>query len=307
MAAFTRPNDEELRSFLGDNYVEFQSVEGGSVNSNFSFRRDGGRYFLRIYEEQDAAGAAAERAMVATLASAGVPTPVATAHGTLAGKPSAVFPWVEGTMSCQRGVGPARAAAVGAALGRVAVAGKEVALSAGRFHEAALRERLDRIPDSYPIVRIRTFLDDVAKNRDRALPAGLVHGDLFRDNVLWAPDSAGTVAALLDFESAFRGPLAYDLAVLLLSWCYGDAFEPELARAMVRGYESVRPLQASEKRALYTEMRFGAVRFTITRITDYAMRSGEGRVMKDWRRFLARLEALDEMGQPRFDAMCGLR
>ncbi len=249
--------------------------------------------------------------MVATLAAAGVPTPVATAHGTLAGKPAAVFPWVEGTMSCQRGVTPARAAAIGAELGRVALAGREVALSAGRFHEAALRERLDRVADPYPIVRIRTILDDLAENRARkhesALPEGLVHGDLFRDNVLWSAASPETVAALLDFESAFRGPLAYDLAVLLLSWCYGDAFEPDLVRGMVRGYESVRPLQTSEKHALYTETRFGAVRFTITRITDYAMRSSEGRVMKDWRRFLARLEALDEIGQSGFDAMCGFR
>jgi homoserine kinase type II len=317
VAAFTKPSTEELTSLLGDKYAEFQAVEGGSVNSNFSFERDGRRWFLRIYEEQDAAGAEAERAMVAALASAGVPTPVATAHGTLAGKPAAVFPWVDGMMSCQRAVTPARAAAVGAALGRVALAGKGVELSAGRFHEGALLERTARIPvETYPIVRIRTILDDLAKNRDRALPTGLVHGDLFRDNVLWSGDASTSqrpafggsadVAALLDFESAFRGPLAYDLAVLVLSWAYADAFVPDLARAMVRGYESVRPLEPAEKRALYTETRFGAVRFTITRITDYAMRGGEGRVMKDWRRFLARLDALEAMGQSGFDAMCGI-
>ena len=242
--------------------------------------------------------------MVAALASAGVPTPVAAAHGTLAGKPAAVFPWVDGTMSCQRAVTPARASAIGAALGRVAVAGRAITLSGGRFHEEALRERAAHIPETYPIVRIRTLLEALAKTRDRALPVGLVHGDLFRDNVLWAGDS---VAALLDFESAFRGPLAYDLAVLLLSWCYVDGFEPHLMKAMVSGYEGVRPLEAAEKRALYTETRFGAVRFTITRITDYAMRGGEGRVMKDWRRFLARLDALDEMGQSGFDAIVAIK
>jgi homoserine kinase type II len=305
VAAFTRPKDDELRSFLAGsgfgNYDEFQSVEGGSVNSNFSFETGGRRLFLRIYEEQDAAGAEAERAMVAALANTGVPTPVAVAHGTLAEKPAAVFPWVVGTMSCQRAVTPARAEAVGAALGRVARAGRDLALSSGRFHEGALRERLGRIPaETYPIGRIRTILDDLAETRDRTLPAGLVHGDLFRDNVLWSRD---TVAALLDFESAFRGPLAYDLAVTLLSWCYGDAFDPALVRAMVAGYERVRPLEPAEKRALYTEARFAAVRFTITRITDYAMRGGENRVIKDWRRFLARLDALDAMGPSGFDAM----
>ena len=60
----------------------------------------------------------------------------------------------------------------------------------------------------------------------------------------------------------------------MLAWCYGDAFEPALASALASGYESVRPLGPDEKRALYTEARFAAVRFAITRITDYAMKGG---------------------------------
>ena len=301
MATFTKPDPHELRTFLGangfDKCDEFQGVEGGSVNSNFSFLSGGSRWFLRIYEEQDETGATKERAMVAALARAGVPTPVAKAHGTLAGKPAAVFPWVEGAMVCQRGMTPGRAQAVGAALARVHLAGGSIPLGEGRFHIDALRTRLERIPEPYPIVRIRTILAALAENRDDALPVGLVHGDLFRDNVLWSCEG---IAALLDFESAFRGPLVFDLAVTLLAWCYGDAFEPVLARALVSGYEAARPLAADEKRAFYTEARFAAVRFTITRITDYAMRSGENRVMKDWRRFLARLDAPDAMGESGF-------
>jgi homoserine kinase type II len=164
---------------------------------------------------------------------------------------------------------------------------------AGRFESAALRARLTRIaeeaPGHYPVERLRRALDESDRARDPTLPAGLVHGDLFRDNVLW---NGASLAALLDFESAHRGALAYDLAVCTLAWCYGDAFDDRLSRALVAGYETVRPLSEAEHRALPAEMRFAAVRFAITRITDYAMRPPEGRVMKDWKRFLARLDAL---------------
>src|SRR5262249_38949869 len=136
--------------------------------------------------------------------------------------------------------------------------------------------------------------------------------DLFRDNVLWAT-GAGTVqtrmedpiVALLDFESASRGAFVFDLAVTLLAWCYGDVLEPPLARALVSGYSSVRPLADREKKALFASARFAATRFTITRITDYAMpgRGGEGRVIKDWRRFLGRLDVLEAIGEPAFSSM----
>jgi len=319
VAAFTTPSEEDLKQFLASggfsNHSEFQAVEGGSVNSNFSFLADGRRWFLRIYEEQDDRGAAAEQAMVAALARGGVPTPVAVAKGTLAGKAAAVLSWVDGAMSCQRGVSVERAHAVGVSLARVHRAGEGIALPEGRFDIDALRARLERIDGStvidaytYPVVRLRRALDELAAARDLAIPHGLIHGDLFRDNVLWVAGSAegGTaqtrtqddLAALLDFESASHGAFAYDIAVTMLAWCYGDTLEAPLAHALGSGYASVRPLEAAEKRAFYTEARLAAVRFTITRITDYAMRGGaQSRVMKDWRRFLARLDAIEAMGE----------
>ncbi len=126
-----------------------------------------------------------------------------------------------------------------------------------------------------------------------------MHGDLFRDNVLWDMDDG--LAALLDFESACAGTYAYDLMVTILAWCVGDALDVRLARAMREGYEKVRPLRDDERRGLRAEGAFAALRFTITRITDYAMRTDAAgpRVVKDWRRFLMRYEtlcALDESG-----------
>jgi homoserine kinase type II len=103
--------------------------------------------------------------------------------------------------------------------------------------------------------------------------------------------------ALLDFESACTGSFAYDLMVTVLSWCYGDDFDERLVRAMFEGYATKRPLSSVEIAALGTEARIGALRFTITRITDYTMRRGLGeRVMKDYRRFWLRHERVDALG-----------
>ncbi|HEY1958452.1 MAG TPA: homoserine kinase [Polyangiaceae bacterium] len=278
-------------------------VEAGSVNSNFSLICDGKRFFLRIFEEQGEAGAADEIVRIRTISARGVLTPAAVGQGTLAGKPAALFPWVDGGISCQRAVSPARAFALGRALADVHRAGADLPASPNRFDAEALRARLGRIERAYPVVRLRAALDAAEAARDPNIPRGFVHGDLFRDNVLWAAPGSDRLVALLDFESASHGPLAFDLAVTLLAWCYGDAFEPSLARALVAGYEAARPMGIDEKRALYTESLFGAIRFTITRITDYAMRGGENRVMKDWRRFLARLDALEAMGPSGFEAL----
>lgn len=308
MAAFTKPAPEELAAFVRSvglgKVDECRAVEAGSVNSNFSLRCGGKRFFLRIYEEQNQEGAEREIVRIRTISSRGVPTPAALGQGVLAGKPAALFPWIEGGISCQRGVTASRARALGAALAAVHRAGADLPASPNRFDADALRRRLDRIdPATYPAERLRAALDDASAARNPSVPAGFVHGNLFRDNVLWAAEGSDELVALLDFESASHGALAYDLAVTVLAWCYGDAFEPALSRALVAGYVAARPVPAAEMRAFYTEARLAAVRFTITRITDYAMRGGENRVMKDWRRFLARLDALDAIGPAGFAAL----
>ena len=114
--------------------------------------------------------------------------------------------------------------------------------------------------------------------------------------MLW--DERGEIAALLDFESASDGVYAYDLMVTVLAWCFGDALDAGLMRAMVDGYESVRPLEARERAGLLAEGCVASLRFAITRLTDYAMRVTDGpRVVKDWRRFQARLLALEALGE----------
>jgi homoserine kinase type II len=299
-----------LRAYGRGSLRGLEGIAGGSVNSNFALESEQGRVFLRLYEEQDLAGAARETAMLGRLAAQGVPTPapLRRADGALVsvvrGKPAALFPWRDGTMLCQTGVTPAAARRVGEALARMHRAGETEEAPAGRFGFPDLVQRLDRIAASgdarfAPLVpSLRSSLEAVRAARDGGLPQGLIHGDLFRDNVLW--DGGGGIAALLDFESACAGSYAYDLMVTVLSWCFGDDLDAGLASAMCEGYDRVRPLTEPEKRGLWAEGSFAALRFTVTRITDYAMRTGATgpRVVKDWGRFMKRFEKLRTLGQP---------
>ncbi|HKQ71326.1 MAG TPA: phosphotransferase, partial [Polyangiaceae bacterium] len=137
-------------------------------------------------------------------------------------------------------------------------------------------------------------LDRAERERNPDLPHGIIHGDLFRDNVLW---EGGTPSALLDFESACDGSWTYDIMVTMLAWCYGDDLDEALGRALFAGYAKVRRPSDVELRALGAEGRIAALRFTVTRITDFAMRTGLGaRVTKDYRRFWARHERIAALG-----------
>lgn len=323
MAILTTFTDEELRAFLGayalGGLVAARGVEAGTVNTSYELDLEAGRFFLRIYEEQDFAGASRESIVLAHLAASGVPTPapVAARDGNatrrLAGKAAAVFPFIEGTILCQRMVTPAAGEAVGAALARIHLAGHAPGahLDEGRFGPEPLIVRCARIASSKDAEAralegsLRDAVRTVAARRRHDVPRGLVHGDLFRDNVLWAAEDGkdcSSIAALLDFESAHDGPFAYDLAVTLLAWSYGSSFDTAVASAIVRGYRSVRELTDAERASLYDEAILAALRFTITRITDDAIRVG-----KRWQRFVERREAVERLGPRGFAEAMGLQ
>ena len=290
--------------------LDVTSVEAlvvGSVNSNFALgTRDGRRYFARLYEEQGRAGALSEVALVAALARAGVPVVECLPRldgggvGNFQDKSFAVFPWLEGEILCQGRVTAAACETLGAALARVHLTTPALPRpSEGRFRVVDLRERLLGVErDGH-----RAYFDDIARIRERlahyeaerrsqSAPRGVIHQDLFRDNVLWT--KSGELLALLDFESVCEGSFAYDVMVTICAWCYTTRFEAALVEALLRGYHRVRPLLGPEVAALKTEGAIGCLRFATTRITDFSLRAPPGQPpVRDYRRFLARLSAIE--------------
>lgn len=306
LTALSLAEAQRLGREFGLDITDIEALDAGSVNSNFRIAvRDGSTYFGRLNEEQDATGAQRELELLEALAAAGVKVGAPrrrSAGGFLsehAGKPFAIFPWVAGVSLCKKLVTAEHCREIGAALARVHTTPFDAErLGPGRFQPSDMLERLDHVeresgrPDLLPdVARVRALYARYAPGRVTTLPRGAVHGDLFRDNVLW---SGNEIAALLDFESVFYGPLAYDLAVTILAWCYGDAFEPELVTAMARGYSEVRPFESDEIASFSREAALGCLRFATSRITDFSLRTPPGeRPARDFRRFLDRLDAIE--------------
>lgn len=305
MAVYTKISSEEARAvarahLLGECFG-VEPIAAGSVNTNYFLNCDRGRYFLRIYEEQEPAGVAYEWSLLSHLRQRGVPVPERVSGPlpgdvTVAGKPTALFSLIGGSETCQRGVTVARAFAVGRALGQCHVGGADFPQrQRSRFDLTWLGQQLLEIerrkrPELVPSVELlRISLEEAA--RAPAVVTGVIHGDLFRDNVRWEGD---TIVGLLDWESASDGVLAFDLMVTLLAWCFGDTLDWPLARALVDGYQTQRALGRDEKLSLRAWGIAAATRFSITRILSYHLREdaiGE-RVVKDYRRFIQRLELI---------------
>jgi len=311
VGVFTRLGDAEVVELV-DGFdlgalEAFEPIAAGTINSNFDVVTSRGRWFVRINEGKAEVDVAWEARLVRALAAGGFPTPAPRLARD--GRPYAplaharhkwvsVFPWRDGEHVAAAEVTPAIATALGATLAKLHQIGLEQPTSWWRgsiYDHDHLVARYERIATALdPQLQHASELlgeelgiaSDAMAMRERATH-GIIHGDLFRDNVLW---DAGRVAAVLDFEQASGGSLVYDLAVCINDWCWTDGPRLDLAAALISGYRSVRALTAADVAALPTEVRVAAARFTITRITDVYLARVQN-PEKDFRAFLARLEA----------------
>lgn len=286
MAVYTDITDAELDVFLSAFDVgaalSFKGVAEGVSNSNFILETDRGRYILTVYEhrtrEEDLPFFLG---LMAWLHDHGFPSaaPVAARDGALykhvRGKPAALVGFLPG-LSVRRPTA-AHCREAGGGLARMHRAAEGFALSRpndlgqgawrGMFEgrEAAaegLKPGLARV--------IAQDLDAFDAGWPRGLPRGVIHADFFPDNVFFRD---GRFAAAIDFYFACNDFLAYDLAVCLNAWCFepDGSFNVTSARALVAGYQAVRPLDAAERAALPMLAWGAAMRFFLTRLHDWGL------------------------------------
>lgn len=311
MGVFTQLGSAELSDvaevFELGAVIGFETIAAGTINSNFALTTDRGRWFVRVNEGKAEVDVAWEARIVTALSVEGVVTPAPVRARD--GRPYAplldahskwvsVFPWRTGRHLAPTEVTPVHAAELGAALAKLHTTGLELPTSWRRgsiYDHDHLVMRYTRFASKNDPALARaieligeelTIAEDLALKRRRATQ-GIIHGDLFRDNVLWED---ARVAAILDFEQASGGSLAYDLAVCINDWCWVGEPRLELIRALLTGYRKVRELTPADREALPIEVRAAATRFTITRITDVYL-ARVNNPDKDFRAFLARVEA----------------
>lgn len=293
MAVYTAVGDDALTEFLAHYDVgELLSAKGiaeGVENTNYLVRATAGTFILTLYEQRvDAADLPFFLGLMSHLSDRGIaaPRPVARRDGSLlsalCGRPAALVTFLDG-LACRRPA-PWHCAALGTGLARFHQAAADFAIprrnALGRDAWAPLfaqsRSEADGVVEG-----LRALVDEelaaLTELWPTGLPDGVIHADLFPDNVFFI---ARRLSGLIDFYFACNDLLAYDLAVCINAWCFEEdgAFNVTKARALTAGYNAVRPLDEAERAALPVLCRGAALRFLLTRLHDW-LRVPEGAML----------------------------
>jgi homoserine kinase type II len=284
MAVYTEVSDDALRAFLAlyeiGEVTSFKGIAEGVENSNFLMRTGGGQFILTLYEKRVKAGDLPFFiGLMEHLAQRGVtcPQPVrnraGSALGELAGRPATIVTFLEGLWIRRPNV--RHCAEVGEALARMHLAGADfplkrrnaLSLEGWRSLFGAAEARADEVA-SHLRDESAAELAFLEAHWPKGLPTGVIHADLFNDNVFFLGEN---LSGLIDFYFACNDALAYDLAICLSAWCFepDNEFNVSKGRAMTAGYERVRPLGEAEIAALPLLARGGALRFMLTRLVDW--------------------------------------
>jgi len=284
MAVYTDVAAEELAEFLkGYDIGELLSYKGiaeGVENSNFLMHTSKGAYILTLYEKRVAEDDLPYfLSLMAHLAEHGVscPQPAKSRNGavysTLAGRPAAIINFLEGMWP--RRPNAAHCAGVGEALARMHLAGRDFPLfRPNPLSVSGWRPLFQRAGDRADNVQaglsdfITRELDYLEARWPNDLPVGVIHADLFPDNVFFLGDK---LSGLIDFPFSCNDILAYDVAICLNAWCFepDHSFNVTKARALLNAYGRTRPLSVAEQNALPLLARGAALRFLLTRLVDF--------------------------------------
>jgi homoserine kinase type II len=285
MAVYTDVAADELAEFLKaydiGELLSYKGIAEGVENSNFLLHTAAGTFILTLYEKRVAKGDLPFFLSLMThLASHGIncPQPLVDksgeALGTLAGRPAAIINFLEGIWP--RKPNPVHCAGVGQALAKMHLAGRDFAMSrANALSVSGWRPLFDSAASRADELQhgLREFiaaeLDYLESNIwPEDLPQGVIHADLFPDNVFFLGDR---LSGIIDFTFACNDILAYDVAICLNAWCFESdhSFNVTKARAFLNAYGRERKLSEAEQDALPLLARGAAIRFLLTRLVDF--------------------------------------
>jgi homoserine kinase type II len=284
VAVYTDVDDDELEAFVAEydigEVVACKGIAEGVENSNFLLQTDRGSFILTIYERRvNPDDLPFFIALLDHLSARGIPCPPPV-HGRdgralrqLKGKPAAIVTFLKGVWL--RRPGPEHCAELGAALARMHEAGTEFPLrrendlSVGGWRALieATAARADEVTPGLAD-EIAGQFEALTAAWPAALPTGVIHADLFPDNVFFLSDR---LSGLIDFYFACTDALAYDIAICLNAWCFerDNEFNITKARRLLQAYGAVRPLKPAEREALPVLARGAALRFLLTRLYDW--------------------------------------
>ncbi len=312
MAVYTEVGDADLEELLKrydlGAVLSFKGIAEGVENSNFLLRTEAGIFILTLYEKRVAAADLPFfLGLMEHLAGRGIrcPLPVRARDGqalqSVAGRPAAIISFLEGMWI--RRPRTEHCAALGRALAEMHEAGRDFplrranALSRNDWRPLfqMSRFRADTVEPGLEAF-IAAELSYLEANWPAGLPEGVIHADLFPDNVFFLRNR---LSGLIDFYFACNDLFAYDLAICVNAWCFepDNSFNVTKGRAFIQAYEEVRALEPSEREALPVLARGAALRFLLTRLCDWlTVPTGALVTPKDPREYLRKLRFHQKVG-----------
>ena len=287
MAVFTSVSEAELTAWLGDyslgQLLELQAIASGIENTNYFVTTSNGRFVLTLFEKLSADELPFYLNLMAHLARHGIPCPCPVANrrnqflGELNGKPACIVSRLSGKSTTAPNI--AQCAAIGAMLGQMHIAGQSFSQimpnPRGAAWRAATAPQMRPFLDAEQAALLDSEIALHARQNWAVLPQGVIHADLFRDNVLLEENRVG---GLIDFYFACSDALLYDMAITVNDWCMDadGTLDAARAQAFLRAYHAVRPLLDSECEAWTLMLRVAALRFWLSRLFDLHLpRDGE--------------------------------
>jgi len=291
MSVYTKVSNEQLSAWLKHHSVgsllDMQGIAAGIENTNYFVTTTQGRYVLTLFERMSLQELPFYLNLMAHLARHGIPCPAPVADrddallGMLNGKPAALVTRLSGQPVFEPGERHCRQ--VGSMLAAMHLAGRSY--GGTLKNPRGPRWRREIAPEVMPFLDaqrqalLASELEFQSQQRFDTLPQGPVHGDLFRDNVLFEGDGTDThIGGVIDFYFAGMDALLFDVAVTLNDWCLesGAGLDPGRARALLAAYLEARPLTPAEREAWPAMLRAAALRFWLSRLHDfYLPRPGE--------------------------------
>jgi homoserine kinase type II len=284
VAVYTDVNDEELAAFLATydlgQLLSCKGIAEGVENTNYFLHTGAGSFILTLYEKRvNEADLPFFLGLIEHLSARGItcPQPVRNrsgqALGRLAGRPAVIVTFLDGISVKRPGARHCRA--VGAALAKLHLASADFAMQRPNALSlagwpslfGAAKADADRVSPGLA-ERTQRELQHLREVWPTTLPTGVIHADLFTDNVFFI---GSELSGLIDFYFACTDAFAYDLAICLNAWCFepDGSFNVTKGTAMIAGYQSVRRLVPAEVEALPVLCRGSALRFMLTRLVDW--------------------------------------
>lgn len=293
MAVYTVLEREDLQAFIEPfgigPLLNFAAVADGIENTTYFVTTDNSQlqgaessapvqqYVLTVFEEITTDELPFYVRVTTTLNRAGLPVPCplrdynGNAIQHVQHKPALLFPKVGGRHPTH--VDAAQCALIGATLARMHAAGQPL-------HEDFAGCRSPQwVLDSIPVALRNIDADDTALMRQQAealsdllpvlaaLPQGVIHNDLFRDNTLFEGEQ---LTGIIDFYNACRGALLMDVAIAVNDWCSNadGTINPKLANALLNAYARVRPFTGDEHAHWSAVLAAAGLRFWVSRLVS---------------------------------------